>query len=307
MNKKIYDIYYYSALILCFSPIFSAPIALGSGILFSLIKPKEYTPKLYSTSFSKICLQVAIVLMGFGLNLTKVLESFSQGFLLTSSSVILTISIGLILAKLLKVDKNIGKLISSGTAICGGSAIAAVASVIKPKDYQISFSLTVIFVLNAIALFIFPVIGNYFNMSEQSFGLWCAIAIHDTSSVVGAASTFGDTALDIATTVKLCRALWIIPVSLIFAFFSKKENSQVKIPWFILLFVLAILFSYFIPSWSDTYTHLYWLGKKGMVLALFFIGSSLNRETIVKSGFKPFLLGIILWILISVVSFIVIY
>nr|MBP6284716.1 putative sulfate exporter family transporter [Paludibacteraceae bacterium] len=208
-------------------------------------------------------------------------------------------------AKLLKVDGKIATLISAGTAICGGSAIAAVASVINPKSAQISVSLIVIFILNAVALLIFPAIGHYFHLSEETFGNWAAIAIHDTSSVVGAGAMYGPKALEIATTVKLIRALWIIPLSIVIALLHKDAaKGKIKIPWFIGLFVVAIIIAYLLPSGQVLFDSLNWLGKRGMVIALFLIGSNLSLKEAKSAGFKTFLLGVLLWLFIGVGSFI---
>ncbi len=204
----------------------------------------------------------------------------------------------------MKIESKIGLLISAGTAICGGSAIAAVAPVVNAKNYQVSFSLVVIFILNAIALLIFPILGHYFNMSQETFGTWAAIAIHDTSSVVGAGATYGSKALQVATTVKLIRALWIIPLSLVIAFTQKdKANGKIKIPWFIGLFVASILTAYLFPSNAVSYEHLNWLGKRGMVIALFLIGSNISFSEAKQAGFKSFVLGVLLWFLIAIGSF----
>lgn len=293
------SVLYYIIPFLCLMPFFTAPIALASGILLTLFKlEKPYEIKKYT---SKI-LQWSIVLMGFGMSLEKVIETSQTGVLLTAASVILTFFFGLALGYLYKVDKNTTMLIASGTAICGGSAIAAVSPIIDAKNNQITFALTVIFVLNAIALFIFPVIGQALNMSQENFGYWSAIAIHDTSSVVGAGAAYGKEALEVATTVKLTRTLWIIPLSFIVLFLNRKENktNKIKIPWFILYFVIAIVIAYFLPQYQETYNHINWLGKKGMVLALFLIGTSFSIEDLKTAGLKSFLLGISLWIIISI-------
>ncbi|MEA4967030.1 MAG: putative sulfate exporter family transporter, partial [Bacteroidaceae bacterium] len=265
--KKL-SILYYVIPFFCLMPFFTAPIALASGILLTIFKiQKPYEIKKYT---SKI-LQWSIVLMGFGMSLEKVIETSQTGVLLTAASVILTFFFGLGLGYLYKVERNTTMLIASGTAICGGSAIAAVSPIIDAKNNQITFALTVIFVLNAVALFIFPVIGQALNMSQENFGYWSAIAIHDTSSVVGAGAAYGKEALEVATTVKLTRTLWIIPLSFIVLFLNRKENksNKIKIPWFILYFVIAIVVAYFLPQYQETYNHINWLGKKGMVLALF--------------------------------------
>lgn len=292
------SVLYYIIPFLCLMPFFTAPIALASGILLTLFKvEKPYEIKKYT---SKI-LQWSIVLMGFGMSLEKVIETSQTGVLLTAASVILTFFFGLALGYLYKVERNTTMLIASGTAICGGSAIAAVSPIIDAKNNQITFALTVIFVLNAVALFIFPVIGQALNMSQENFGYWSAIAIHDTSSVVGAGAAYGKEALEVATTVKLTRTLWIIPLSFIVLFLNRKENksNKIKIPWFILYFVIAIVIAYFLPQYQETYNHINWLGKKGMVLALFLIGTSFSIEDLKTAGPKSFLLGISLWVIIS--------
>jgi len=202
-----------------------------------------------------------------------------------------------------KVEKNIALLIATGTAICGGSAIAAVAPILKSKNYQTSFALIVVFVLNALALFLFPFIGHQLGLSQETFGNWAAIAIHDTSSVVGAGASYGDKALQIATTVKLIRALWIIPLSIIIAFMNKSgEKKAISFPWFILLFVLALVFANIFPQFQTSYQHFDWLGKRGMVIALFLIGSNISVNEIKKSGAKSFALGITLWAVIALGS-----
>jgi len=295
--KKL-SVLYYVIFFLCLMPFFTAPIALAAGILLTLLKvEKPYEIKKYT---SKI-LQWSIVLMGFGMSLQKVVETSQTGVLLTATSVFLTFLFGLALGYLFKVEKNTTMLISSGTAICGGSAIAAVSPIINAKNNQITFALTVIFVLNAIALFIFPIIGHALGMSQESFGYWSAIAIHDTSSVVGAGAAYGSEALEIATTVKLTRTLWIIPLSFLVLFINRKESKggKVKIPWFILYFVIAIILAYYLPSYAETFNHLNWLGKKGMVIALFLIGTSFSLEDMKTAGLRAFLLGIILWLIIS--------
>lgn len=280
-------------------PFVSPVVALALGIVLSLLGLKHENITKY-TSFS---LQASIVLMGFGMNLAQVISASKTGFVDTALSVVFVMSSGLLIAKLLKVELKTGTLISAGTAICGGSAIAAVAPVINAKNYQISFSLVVIFILNAIALLIFPIIGHYLHMSQETFGTWAAIAIQDTSSVVGAGSTYGPKALEIATTVKLIRALWIIPLSIFIAFVQKdKTSGKAKIPWFIGLFVLAILAAYQFPNWHNTFNHFHWLGKKGMVIALFLIGSNISIKEAKQAGIRSFLLGIILWLLIGSVS-----
>jgi len=290
--------------VLCFTPLMSSPIALGSGILLALFSKNLL--RFDAQKLTPFLLQTAIVLMGFGMNLNQVIATSKTGLYLTVFSVFFTILGGLALGKFLKIDRNTTLLISCGTAICGGSAIAAISPIINARNDQLTFSLTVVFVLNALALLLFPHVGHLFGFSQETFGFWSAIAIHDTSSVVGASASYGAKALEIATTVKLTRALWIIPLSIGLVFFNKKnEHVKINIPWFIGLFVLAILFSHFIPQWNPIFHQLNWLGKKGMLLALFFIGASLKKEDLKTAGLKPFLLGVALWIAISVSSFVV--
>ncbi len=283
-------------IIFCFIPGYSPTIALITGLFFSMfgIKTGQFTKHTSSV------LQASIVLMGFGMHLSMVIEASKSGFGFTAISVIATISIGLLLGKFLKVEKATTILIAAGTAICGGSAIAAVAPVINAKNKQVLFAMAVVFVLNSLALMLFPIIGHYFEMSQETFGFWSAIAIHDTSSVVGASAAYGEKALEIATTVKLTRALWIIPVSIVFAIFNKNaESGKIKIPWFIGVFVLAIIIAHLFPQGQELFAHLKWLGKKGMIIALLLIGSSISVSEIKETGNNTFLLGIVLWIIIG--------
>lgn len=303
LSERNTSILYYFIIFLCFTPILSPAIALGLGILLSLLGLKQEQTKKYTS----LALQASIVLMGFGMNLTQVISASKAGFIETAVSVTFVILFGLLLAKAFKVESNIGMLISAGTAICGGSAIAAVAPIIKAKNHQISFSLLVIFVLNALALVLFPILGHYLGLSQEVFGHWAAIAIHDTSSVVGAGAEYTSEALEIATTIKLIRALWIIPMSMVIVLFTKdKSSGKIKIPWFIGLFALAIATAHFLPGAAETYSHFAWLGKKGMVIALFLIGANISFSEIKKAGIRSFLLGIVLWIIIAVGSLIAI-
>ena len=302
IDQKTTQFIYGTVLVICFTPLVSPAMALLAGLTLSFVGIKHNR----LSKHTSLVLQASIVLMGFGMNLSQVIQASQSGFRLTAISVIFTISMGLLIGRIFGVEKKISMLIASGTAICGGSAIAAIAPVIKAKDYQISFSLIVVFILNAVALMIFPIIGHYFNLSQETFGFWSAIAIHDTSSVVGAGAAYGPKALEIATTVKLTRALWIIPLSIMIALFNKDEKKgKIKIPWFIGLFVIAILAAHFVPQWQPTFTHLNWFGKRGMVIALFFIGSNISIAEAKQAGTKSFLLGITLWALIGTLSFLV--
>lgn len=302
MKKKLSFLYLLLPL-LCMCSFVTAPMALFCGILLAFLKiERPFEFKKYSSPL----LQYSVVLMGFGMNLQQVIEVSSKGIVLTACSVLLVFLFGMLLGRLLKVDRNTAMLISSGTAICGGSAIAAVSPIIKAKDNQISFALTVVFVLNALALFIFPPIGRALNMGEVDFGYWSAIAIHDTSSVVGAGAAYGPDALQTAVTVKLARTLWIIPLSFLVLFINRKHDAnkgKIKIPWFILYFVVAILIAFLLPQFSELYTNLAFLGRRGMVVALFMIGCGFSFEDLKKAGWCSFVLGVLLWIVIAVSSF----
>jgi len=293
----------YSVLIfVCFLPFVSPVIALGTGIVLSLLGIKSDNAHKYTARV----LQISIVLMGFGMNLGEVITASKSGFVETAISVTLVMATGLLLGKLFKVEKNIALLIATGTAICGGSAIAAISPILNSKDYQNSFALIVVFVLNGLALLLFPFIGWKLGLSQETFGNWAAIAIHDTSSVVGAGATYGEKALQIATTVKLIRALWIIPLSIVVAVFNKNSSRKsIQFPWFILFFVLAIVFANIFPGFSPSYSHFSWLGKRGMMVALFLIGSNISIKEIKQSGVRSFALGISLWVLTAVSSLLV--
>jgi len=301
LDQKKVGLIYGAVIALCFMPFASPALFLLIGIAFSFLGIKHNTiPK-----YSSFALQASIVLMGFGMNLPQVISVSKSGFIGTAISVSFVMLTGLLIGRILKIDSKVSLLVSSGTAICGGSAIAAVAPVIDAKSHQISFSLVVIFVLNAIALLVFPIVGRYFNLGEETFGYWAAIAIHDTSSVVGAGATYGSRALEVATTVKLVRTLWIIPLSIAIALFqSEKASGKIRIPWFIAFFVASILIAYLIPQWQGTFVHLSWLGKRGMVVALFLVGSNISIAEARNVGVKSFILGISLWIIIAVASFV---
>jgi uncharacterized integral membrane protein (TIGR00698 family) len=283
----------------CLLPFVSPAMALSAGILFSLL---GFKPQNFHKHTSQI-LQISIVLLGFGMNLNYVITASKSGFFQTFLSVTLVMVLGILLGKLFKVEKNIALLIASGTAICGGSAIAAVAPILGSKNYQNSFALIVVFVLNAVALLLFPFIGHQLGLSQETFGNWAAIAIHDTSSVVGAGAIYGEKALQIATTVKLIRALWIIPLSIVVSVVNKEQKQKsVTIPWFILFFVVAILFANSFPELEESFVHFIWLGKRGMVVALLLIGSNITIKQVKQSGVKSFALGISLWLITAAVS-----
>jgi uncharacterized integral membrane protein (TIGR00698 family) len=296
-KKLLLQLLFLALAVLSFSPLISPPIALLFGILFVNIFGKV----LETDTFVKKLLQYSIVGLGFGINLNTAIEAGSQGFLFTVSTIALVMIFGLFLAKILKIDKTIAQLISAGTAICGGSAIAAVAPILKANSKQTSVALGIVFVLNAVALFIFPEIGHFFNLSQNQFGIWSAIAIHDTSSVVGAASKYGNEALQIATTVKLARALWIIPLAFLISIFTKSEG-KIKIPYFIGFFVLAILAGTYLPFLQNFNSIISEISRDTLKVALFLIGAGLSLQNLKNIGIKPLLLGIILWIFISSIS-----
>jgi uncharacterized integral membrane protein (TIGR00698 family) len=256
---------------------------------------------------SKVLLQVSVVGLGFGMSLQQAFASGKDGMLFTIVSVAGTLLLGSFLAKKLNVDKKTGYLISAGTAICGGSAIAAVGPVIKANDGQMSVSLGTVFVLNAIALFLFPTLGHILGLTQHQFGLWSAIAIHDTSSVVGAASAYGKEALQVATTVKLTRALWIIPVTFVTSFIFKSKSDKVYMPWFIFLFILAMIINTLFSLPTDLTGGIVMVARKGLTLSLFFIGASLTKSVLRNVGVRPMIQGVLIWIVISVVSLSYIY
>ena len=296
-NKNFLKILFIILAALCFFPVVSPPIALFLGIIFVNIFGQVFN----ADKIIKIVLQVSIVGLGFGINLKQALQAGSEGFLFTVFSITLIVVLGIVLGYIFRIDKIITQLISFGTAICGGSAIAAIAPILRADGKQTSVSLGIIFLLNALALFIFPEIGQYFHLSQNQFGIWSAIAIHDTSSVVGAASKYGHEALQTATTVKLARALWIIPISFVLSFLNK-SGGKIKIPYFIGFFVLAILVNSYFPAIKEVTDYVVDFSKSSLKTALFLIGTGLSFQNLKNIGIKPLLLGIILWVVISVIS-----
>lgn len=287
------------------SDFITPALALFAGLVFALIFPMPF-PK-FNKKGSKYLLQASVVGLGFGMNVVTALKSGSKGMMFTIVSVIGVMAFGILIGIWMHLNRKTAYLISSGTAICGGSAIAAVGPVLKADDHEMAVSLGVIFILNAIALFIFPPIGHYFGMTQAQFGTWAAIAIHDTSSVVGAGDAYGAEACQIATLIKCTRALWIIPLAFATMFiFRDKKGSKVSIPWFIFLFVAAMVVNTYcgIPSAvSDTIVY---ISKKALVVTLFFIGAGLSVGMVKKVGIRPLLLAILLWIIIGVSSFMVV-
>ena len=278
------------------------PVALFLGLTFALVCGQAH-PR-FNKKMSKYLLQYSVVGLGFGMNLHASLASGREGMEFTILSVFGTLLIGWVIGrKLLKVGRDTSYLISSGTAICGGSAIAAVGPVLRAKDSDMSVALGTIFVLNAIALFIFPIVGHALGMSQQDFGTWAAIAIHDTSSVVGAGAAYGEEALRVATTIKLTRALWIIPVAILTSFIFKSKGRRVSIPWFIFFFILAMVFNTYVLGTSATGiaigNGINDLARKMLTVTLFFIGASLSRDVLRTVGLRPLVQGVLLWVVIS--------
>ena len=272
------------------------------GLAYALLCGQAFPA--FNRKVSKSLLQYSVVGLGFGMNLHASLASGREGMLFTIVSVVGTMLIGMLIGyKFLRVDRDTAYLISSGTAICGGSAIAAVGPVIKAKPSSMSVALAIVFVLNAVALFIFPVIGHWLGLTQQEFGTWAAIAIHDTSSVVGAGAAYGEEALQVATTIKLTRALWIIPLALATSFIFKSDGRKVTIPWFILYFIIAIVLNtYLLDAVPAVGQAISGLARKCLTLTMFFIGASLSTDVLRSVGLKPFVQGLLLWIVISIGS-----
>ncbi len=286
--------------VFCLSPFITPPIALLLGLIIAQFVGHPYLHLNHKATH--ILLQVSVVGLGFGMNITSAMKAGKEGILFTVVSIVGTLVIGFFMGKVLRIEKKTSYLISAGTAICGGSAIAAISPVIKAEEKQISVALGTIFILNSVALVIFPLIGHSLNLSQSQFGLWCAIAIHDTSSVVGAASKYGAQALEIATTIKLARALWIIPVAFLSTILFKNKSGKIKIPYFIGLFVVAMILNTYIPFIQQYNHYLTGIAKAGLTLTLFLIGCGLNRKVLQSVGLKPLIQGVILWVIISASS-----
>jgi uncharacterized integral membrane protein (TIGR00698 family) len=318
-HNSIRQIIFAVGVLACLTPWVSPPLALVLGLIIALFVGHPFLHLNHKAT--NILLQVSVVGLGFGMNAATALRAGKEGLVFAVASIVGTLSVGLLLGRLFHMEKITSLLISGGTAICGGSAIAALSPVIRAEERQVSVALGTIFILNSVALFLFPFIGHLLHLSQTQFGLWSAIAIHDTSSVVGAAGRYGPEALQIATTVKLARALWIIPVSLLAALFFRQRHSaarqdtstagdqaarpvtpaKVKIPYFIGLFVVAILLNTWLPIPALSHA-IVGASRAGLTLTLFLIGSGLTVQVLKNTGVKPLLQGIILWILISVTT-----
>jgi uncharacterized integral membrane protein (TIGR00698 family) len=297
------------AFALSFTGLLSPPIALTVGILFGLSFPHPYINE--SRGIARTLLQSSVVALGFGMNLHEVLKAGRSGFIYTALGISFALLAGLALGKLLQVRGNSSFLITTGTAICGGSAIAAVGPILQANEEEMAVSLGTIFILNSIALLIFPPIGNALHLSQSQFGLWAALAIHDTSSVVGAATKYGPQALVIGTTVKLARALWIVPLALVTAAVLRARSKgvgdsksifRIQFPWFIALFVLAAVLNTYVPAFERPAKWLFTVGRLGLTATLFLIGSGISRATLKEVGWRPLLLGVLLWLGVGLTS-----
>jgi len=298
------------------SGIVSPPVALVGGIAFGFTV--DHPLRTESARLSKILLQASVIALGFGMNIHQVAHAGRSGFAYTAISITTAMVLGLLLGKLLHIGGKASFLITAGTAICGGSAIAAIAPITDANEEEISVSMGTVFLLNSVALLLFPPIGHLLHLTQNQFGLWAALAIHDTSSVVGAAAAYGTQALAIGTTVKLARALWIVPVSLLTAAFMARavaqrnpaaahHRSKVTFPWFILFFCAAATLATYLPSLHLTFAALNHLGKAGLTATLFLIGTSLSKKTLRQVGIRPLVQGIALWIIVGTASLAAIY
>ena len=278
------------------TPFIGAGSALVLGAIFAITLGNPFAE--LSQKASKVMLKFAVVGLGFAVDFNEVIEVGRSSLVLTIVSITAIIGLGEILTQVFKLNRNTGVLISFGTAICGGSAIAAMAPVIKAKDHEVAVALGIVFLLNGMGLLLFPAIGHYFELTQQQFGLWAALAIHDTSSVVGASATYGAVALSIATTVKLTRAMWIIPYTAVAGVFMRSDEKA-SIPLFIVGFLLAALINTYMPSFSSTWEFINCAAKQLLVVTLFLIGSGLSLSVLKQAGIKPFLMAITLWVIVS--------
>jgi uncharacterized integral membrane protein (TIGR00698 family) len=283
----------------CLTPWASPPLALVAGLFFGAIASHPYPGE--SRQISKYLLQAAVVGLGFGMNLQQVLRVGRSGFLYTAVGIAFALILGTTIGKLVKVHPRAAFLISTGTAICGGSAIAAIGPVVGATEDEMSVSLGTIFLLNSVALLTFPAIGAALRLSQTQFGLWAALAIHDTSSVVGACAKYGLPALAIGTTVKLARALWIVPVTVATAM-KERSKTRIQWPWFILFFCLAAMANTYLLAGLPVYHFLSNMGKLMLIFTLFLIGATLSPAALRKVGPRPLIQGVLLWIVVAVAS-----
>lgn len=297
LHKTTRKIIFISFVLLCLTPWITPPIALLAGILVAQLIGHPFIE--HNQKATSLLLQLSVIGLGFGMNMHTALKAGTDGILFTIVSIFGTLILGAILGRILGIEKKTAYLISSGTAICGGSAIAAISPILNADEKQISVALGIVFILNSIALILFPVIGHALHLSPVQFGLWSAIAIHDTSSVVGAASRFGPEALEVATTVKLARALWIIPLAIATTFLFKTKSTRIRIPYFIGFFIIAMLMNTYFTSIHSVAPMIVLIAKAGLTLTLFLIGAGLSGRVLASVGVKPFIQGVILWVVIS--------
>lgn len=290
---------FFAAILFCLTRFASPPLALALGIALALTLGHPFPQR--SARTTKILLQLSIVGLGFGMNLQQVVAAGRTGILFTFGTIAGTLILGFVVGRALRMDATTTHLISSGTAICGGSAIAAVGPVVGATDDEMAVSLGTVFILNSVALFVFPAIGTALGMSQTQFGIWSAIAIHDTSSVAGAASRYGLEALQVATPVKLARALWIVPLTIATAMVFRRR-TRVAVPWFIIFFLVASIVRTYASSSVRVWETMAHAARVGLTLTLFLIGAGLSRKALAAVGVRPLLLGVTLWIAISVVS-----
>ena len=302
-NQTFLRILFLFGLLFVLSPWASPPLALALGLVLGLTLGNPFSQS--TKRVTTVLLQASVVGLGFGMNLHQVLKAGRSGFLYTALSISFALAVGTLLARALQVKPTAGFLIATGTAICGGSAIAAVGPVAGAKEEEMSVALGTVFILNSVALLTFPSIGAALHLSQSQFGLWAALAIHDTSSVVGAAAKYGALALAVGTTVKLARALWIVPMCVATAA-VKRSRARIQWPWFIGLFLLAAVANSFVPAEAVLFHGLYRLGIIGLTATLYLIGSGVSRTTLKAVGPRPLLQGVLLWIVVAVTSFVLI-
>ncbi|MCI1186445.1 putative sulfate exporter family transporter [Hymenobacter sp. DH14] len=286
--------------VFCLTPWASPPLALALGLLLAQTAGNPFITQTRKAT-AKL-LQFSVIGLGFGMNAHAAVQAGKTGIVFTIASIFGTLLLGFVVGRWLGLSRRVVHLISCGTAICGGSAIAAIGPVLRAKDEEMSVALGTVFVLNALALFTFPTIGHALHLTQQQFGLWCAIAIHDTSSVVGAAAAYGSQALAVATTVKLARALWIIPVALGTALLFKQKGVKITVPYFIFGFIAAMLLNTFVPAVRPLGPAMVSLAKIGFTVTLFFIGAGLSAKVLRSVGIRPYALGTLLWLVVSAAS-----
>lgn len=294
---------FYIGIIVSASGLIGPPLALTAGLAFGLMTVHSFHHE--SRKLSKFLLQAAVVCLGFGMNLKEVVHAGRSGVTYTAISITFVLALGLLLGRLLRVEKTQSFLIAIGTAICGGSAIAAMGPVVEANDEEMGVSLGTVFVLNSVALVLFPLVGWAMHLSQTQFGLWAALAIHDTSSVVGAGEKYGAVALAVGTTVKLTRALWIVPLALATAA-MRKNKAKIYWPWFILYFCAAAMLASYVPHLLPQSVEIFHgldkLGKAALTVVLFLIGTGITRNTLREVGVRPLIQGVTLWIIVASVS-----